>query len=128
MKRRVIVAAVMVAVGVGAAGYAVFGPGLSKDAAATYFTATAAKTNVVASVVATGSVSPTASYGLAFGADPDLITSRQHFEHQQYQHDHLLQHYEHHMARENGRREGRATRSPRARRSPPRTPQARSSS
>jgi multidrug efflux pump subunit AcrA (membrane-fusion protein) len=74
MKRRVMGAALMVVIGVGAAGFAVFGPGLSQGTPATALTATVARTNVTAQVAATGSVSAPAVYGLSFGADPELTS------------------------------------------------------
>lgn len=75
MRRRVIGAALMVAIGAGAAGFAVFGPGLSRSTTAQVLTATAARTNVTAQVAATGSVSATAVYGLSFCSDPELTSS-----------------------------------------------------
>ena len=75
MKRRVFAAVGMMALGAGAVGLAVYGPGLASSDKVGYLTATATKTTVTAQAVATGTVSAVESYGLAFGADPAVITS-----------------------------------------------------
>ena len=75
MKLKVIAAIVMIAVGIGAVGFAVFGPSLTASGAPQYLTATASRGTVVVQAVATGTIGASATYGLAFGADPELATS-----------------------------------------------------
>jgi RND family efflux transporter MFP subunit len=74
MSWRVLVAALLIVVGVGAVGLVVLGPTLGARDAPQYLTAAATRTNVVQSAVATGSVSAHATYGLAFGELPQLVT------------------------------------------------------
>jgi multidrug efflux pump subunit AcrA (membrane-fusion protein) len=74
-KRTLIAALALVVVGVGAVGYAVVGPGLSKSSAPQYLTATVSRGTVAVQAVATGTVESVGTYGLSFGADPELATS-----------------------------------------------------
>lgn len=73
MNFRVVAAAALLVVGVGAVGYAVFQPTLGSAASNGFLTATATVTDVVDQVVANGTVSATRTYGLAFGSAPYLI-------------------------------------------------------
>jgi multidrug efflux pump subunit AcrA (membrane-fusion protein) len=75
MKLRILAVIALIAIGVGAIGFAVIGPSLGSSAAPQYLTATATRENVVAQSVATGSVAPSAIYGLAFGSQPQLVAS-----------------------------------------------------
>jgi macrolide-specific efflux system membrane fusion protein len=75
MSWRVLVAALLIVVGVGAVGLVVLGPTLGARDAPQYLTAAATRTNVVQQAVATGSVSAHATYGLAFGEQPQLVTA-----------------------------------------------------
>ena len=75
MSWRVFVAALLIVVGIGAVGLVVLGPTLGARDAPQYLTAAAARTNVVQQAVATGSVSAHATYGLAFGELPQLVTA-----------------------------------------------------
>jgi RND family efflux transporter MFP subunit len=74
MSWRVLVAALLILVGVGAVGLVVLGPTLGARDAPQYLTAAATRTNVVQQAVATGSVAAHATYGLSFGEPAQLIT------------------------------------------------------
>src|SRR5664280_186592 len=75
MKLRILAVIGLIVVGVGAIAFAVIGPSLGSTAATQYLTATATRENVVAQSVATGSVAPSSIYGLAFGSQPQLVSS-----------------------------------------------------
>jgi macrolide-specific efflux system membrane fusion protein len=75
MSWRVLVAALLILVGVGAVGLVVLGPTLGARDAPQYLTAAATRTNVVQQAVATGSVAAHATYGLSFGEPAQLIDS-----------------------------------------------------
>src|SRR5450759_2984511 len=75
MKLRLLAVIGLIAIGVGAIGVAVFGPSLGSSATTQYLPAAATRENVVAQSVATGSVAASATYGLAFGSQPQLVTS-----------------------------------------------------
>ncbi len=75
MRMSWLAAGLLVAVGVGAVGLVVFQPSLGGTPSTEYLTSTATVTDVIEEAVATGSVSSTATYGLAFGADPQKVAS-----------------------------------------------------
>src|SRR5664279_4121501 len=75
MKLRILAVIGLIVVGVGAIAFAVIGPSLGSTATTQYLTATATRENVVAQSVATGSVAPSSIYGLAFGSQPQLVSS-----------------------------------------------------
>jgi multidrug efflux pump subunit AcrA (membrane-fusion protein) len=75
MKLRILAVLGLIAIGVGAIGVAVIGPSFGSSATTQYLTARATRENVVAQSVATGSVAPSAIYGLAFGSQPQLVAS-----------------------------------------------------
>jgi len=75
MKLRILAVIGLIVIGVGAIAFAVIGPSLGSTATTQYLTATATRENVVAQSVATGSVAPSAIYGLAFGSQPQLVAS-----------------------------------------------------
>jgi RND family efflux transporter MFP subunit len=76
MRLKIVAAALLLVVGVGAIGYVVFvAPTAGASSAQQYLTATAARTNVVQQAVATGNVAPAALYGLAFGRSAEIIES-----------------------------------------------------
>ncbi|HYM84771.1 MAG TPA: HlyD family efflux transporter periplasmic adaptor subunit [Candidatus Dormibacteraeota bacterium] len=68
-------AAALVVVGVGAVVLVVLDPGAGKASTTQYITTAARQTNVVKSAVATGTVQATQTYALAFGSDPQIVTS-----------------------------------------------------
>ena len=70
MKLRLAAVILLLAVGAGAVGYTVFGIGAAPPSTSQYLTARVARQDVVNQIVATGSVSATASYTLAFGSAP----------------------------------------------------------
>src|SRR5512140_4028280 len=74
MKWKVAAVVLLLAVGVGNAGYVVLAPGGNARAQSQYLTAAVSRGNVVQQVVATGSVRSAATYNLAFGSDPVLST------------------------------------------------------
>jgi RND family efflux transporter MFP subunit len=69
---KVVALVLLLAVGVGTAGYAVFGSSASTGSAGQYLTAAATLTNVVRQAVATGSVAAASTFGLAFGSPPEI--------------------------------------------------------
>src|SRR6266487_3388124 len=75
MKWKVAAVVLLLAVGVGTAGYVVLAPGGNARSQSQYLTAAVSRGNVTQQVVATGSVRSAATYNLAFGADPVLSTS-----------------------------------------------------
>ncbi len=75
MKWKVLAIVVLLAGGAVAVGASLGVIGASPASAATdYLTVQAAIADVVAEVAATGAVAPSATYGLAFGADPGLVS------------------------------------------------------
>lgn len=70
MKLRLAAVVVLLAVGAGAVGYAFLGFGAAPSSNSQYLTAQVARQDVVDQIVATGSVSATASYLLSFGSAP----------------------------------------------------------
>jgi multidrug efflux pump subunit AcrA (membrane-fusion protein) len=75
MRLKILAAIGLIVVGVGAIGIVVVGPSFGSGSAVQYITATAAVTNVTQSAAATGSIAPSATYGLAFGKDPVIAGS-----------------------------------------------------
>jgi RND family efflux transporter MFP subunit len=74
MSWRVLAAALLILVGVGAVGLVILGPTLGARDAPQYLTSAASRTDVVQQAVATGSVSAHATYGLSFGEPAQLVT------------------------------------------------------
>ncbi len=70
MKLRLAAVLLLLAVGAGAVGYAVLGLGAAPASNSPYLTARVARQDVVDQIVATGAVSATGSYTLAFGSAP----------------------------------------------------------
>jgi multidrug efflux pump subunit AcrA (membrane-fusion protein) len=68
-----IVAAGLVVIGLGVAGYAILGPGFAAKAQVQYLSATASVADVKAQVVATGTLQPARTFSLAFGG-PATVT------------------------------------------------------
>jgi len=75
MKWKVAAVVLLLAVGLGTAGFVVLAPGANSRAQSQYLTAAVSRGNVTQQVVATGSVRSAATYNLAFGSDPVLTTS-----------------------------------------------------
>ncbi|MGZ6339126.1 MAG: hypothetical protein ACXWNG_02040 [Candidatus Limnocylindrales bacterium] len=75
MRLKVIGAVGLMAIGIGAVGLVVVGPSLAGTPTTQYLTAQATVGNVVAQAVATGNVAASATYGLRFGAQADLVSS-----------------------------------------------------
>ena len=75
MKWKVAAVVLLLAVGLGTAGFVVLAPGSNSRAQSQYLTAAVSRGNVTQQVVATGSVRSAATYNLAFGSDPVLSTS-----------------------------------------------------
>ncbi len=75
MRLRLIGTLLLMVVGVGAVAAVVIQPGSGGNTTTRYTTATASVTNVVKSVVATGTVEPVAVYSLQFGSNATLETS-----------------------------------------------------
>jgi multidrug efflux pump subunit AcrA (membrane-fusion protein) len=75
MRLRLIGTLLLVVIGVGAVAAVVIQPGSSTASSTRYTTAQASVTNVVKSVVATGTVNPVAVYSLQFGANATLQAS-----------------------------------------------------
>ncbi len=75
MKLRLLAVIGLIVIGVGAIAVAVIGPNFGSSSTTQYLTATATQENVTATAVATGNVAPSATYGLAFGSQPQLVTS-----------------------------------------------------
>jgi len=72
MRLRLIGTLLLIVVGLGAVAAVVIQPGSSTASSTRYTTATASVTNVVKSVVATGTVNPVATYSLQFGSNATL--------------------------------------------------------
>jgi multidrug efflux pump subunit AcrA (membrane-fusion protein) len=75
MRIRIIAAVLLIAVGIGAVAFTMFPPGSSSSSATKYVTTAATRTDVVKSVVATGTVGPVELYALAFGSLPVATSS-----------------------------------------------------
>ena len=75
MKWKVAAVVLLLAVGLGTAGYVVIAPGGNARSQSQYLTAAVSRGDVTQQVVATGSVRSAATYNLAFGSDPVLSTS-----------------------------------------------------
>jgi multidrug efflux pump subunit AcrA (membrane-fusion protein) len=76
MRLKIMAAVILIAVGVGSVGFVILGPSIfGAGQTQQYLTATATRTNVVKQVVATGTVSDKAVYGLAFGQPAQLTSS-----------------------------------------------------
>ena len=75
MNRGTMAAAGLLAVGIAAPMLVVFGPMLAAGSSSKYTTQAAAVGTVTASVTASGTVSATTTYGLRFGAGPDIVAS-----------------------------------------------------
>ncbi|HEX5148687.1 MAG TPA: HlyD family efflux transporter periplasmic adaptor subunit [Candidatus Limnocylindrales bacterium] len=72
MKLKVATVIVLLAIGVGTAGWVVLAPGGNGAAASQYLTAAVTRTTVADQVVATGSARSAVTYDLAFGSEPVL--------------------------------------------------------
>jgi len=75
MRWKTLGAALLLVVGIGAAGLAVIGPDLGGTTATQYLTSQAAVTDVVEQVAATGTVEAATTYSLAFGSAPTVASS-----------------------------------------------------
>jgi HlyD family secretion protein len=75
VNRGTIAAAGLLAVGIAAPMLVVVGPILAAGSSSKYTTQAVSLGTVTASVTATGSVSATTTYGLRFGASPDIVAS-----------------------------------------------------
>jgi multidrug efflux pump subunit AcrA (membrane-fusion protein) len=75
VKRKLFAAVVLLAVGVGASGYALLDPVAGATATTQFLTATAAIGDVTQEAAATGTVSASSTWGLGFGRAPALIAS-----------------------------------------------------
>ncbi len=75
MKLKILAVLVLGAVGVGAAFYAMGGISTSSASTTQYLTSAATTGDVTDDVAATGTLAAVARYGLAFGADPYLVTA-----------------------------------------------------
>jgi multidrug efflux pump subunit AcrA (membrane-fusion protein) len=75
MKWKLAAVVLLLAVGLGTAGFVVLAPGSNARGQSQYLTAAVSRGNVTQQVVATGSVRSAATYNLAFGSDPVLSTS-----------------------------------------------------
>lgn len=75
MKWKVAAVVLLLAVGLGTAGFVVLAPGGNSRAQTQFLTAAVSRGTVTQQVVATGSVRSAATYNLAFGSDPVLSTS-----------------------------------------------------
>ena len=75
MNRGTLAAAGLLVVGIGAPMLVVVGPILAAGSSSKYTTQAATRGTVTASVTATGSISATTTYGLRFGATPDIVSS-----------------------------------------------------
>jgi RND family efflux transporter MFP subunit len=75
MKRKLLAAVVLLAVGVGATAYVLFAPTAGAAATTRYLTATATTGDVTKEASATGSVSASSTWGLGFGRAAALIAS-----------------------------------------------------
>ncbi len=73
MRLRLMGAVLLVVVGLGAAGYAVFGWAATPTVSTDYMTATAMVTDVLQEAVATGRVSASTTYGLGFGRGAAIV-------------------------------------------------------
>ena len=73
MRWRIVAALALLAVGLGAVGLVVFRPG-SGTTTTQLLTGVASTTDVVEDVAASGTLSASATYGLAFGSDPQLVS------------------------------------------------------
>ena len=72
---RILAVFVLLTVGIGAIGYAVFGTGSSESTAGQYLTSPVTVGDVTQSSVATGSIAAAGIYGLAFGSPPSFLTA-----------------------------------------------------
>jgi multidrug efflux pump subunit AcrA (membrane-fusion protein) len=75
MKWKMAAVVLLLAVGLGTAGFVVLAPGSNASGQTQYLTAAVSRGNVTQQVVATGSVRSAATYDLAFGSDPVLSVS-----------------------------------------------------
>ncbi len=75
MKRKLLAAVVLLAVGVGATGYVLFAPSTGAAATTRYLTATAKTGDVTKEASATGSVSASSTWGLGFGRAAALVAA-----------------------------------------------------
>ena len=74
MRWRLLIVVALLAVGVGAVGFTVFGPTLARNGdGSDYLTATAAVADVTDQAVADGAIAAATIYGLSFGADPRVV-------------------------------------------------------
>ncbi len=74
MRLRSLLVVLLLVVGVGAAVVAIVGPSFGASPTVDYLTTTVARRTVVKAVAATGQVVPKATYALAFGAQPRLVS------------------------------------------------------
>lgn len=75
MKWKIAAAVGMLAVGIGAVAIVVMPPASGGSTTSQFTTAQATRTDVVSDAVATGTIQAVATYGLQFGADPQLVAS-----------------------------------------------------
>jgi macrolide-specific efflux system membrane fusion protein len=73
MRWRLLVVFVLLVVGVGAVGFALFGPALARSGESDYLTSAAGIADVRDEAVADGTVAAAQTYGLSFGADPRIV-------------------------------------------------------
>ena len=78
VKRKLLAAVVLLAVGVGATGYVLFAPTAGAAATTQYLTSTATTGDVTQEAVATGTVAASSTWGLGLRADAALIAVRRH--------------------------------------------------
>ena len=75
MKRKLLLAVALLAVGIGTVGYVLFEPATGSAAATRYITATATTGDVKQEASATGSISASSTWGLGFGRAATLVSS-----------------------------------------------------
>ncbi len=73
MRWQLLAIVTLVVVGLGAVGFAVFGPALAGNRASQYLTAAVTRTDVIDQAVANGTISAARTYGLSFGTDPHIV-------------------------------------------------------
>jgi membrane fusion protein, macrolide-specific efflux system len=75
MRLKLLGAAVLAVVGIGAVVFVVFRPGSASAAGAQYLTAAVTREDVTDDVAANGTLEPVTRYGLQFGSAPQVLTS-----------------------------------------------------
>lgn len=74
MRLRSVLVVLLLVIGVGATVAAIVGPSLGASSSTEFLTAPVTRQTVVKTVVATGQIAPKATYALAFGSQPRLVT------------------------------------------------------